>query len=123
MRRSSNPPREIFRKSLKRLNALEHELYALRTPDDPSDDLRWLYDNLRLVRTELQDLRDGIRRLAKLPQVRTARDALLIALSGFDCGPRTAKAVAVSQRTLDYWLSVLITGPRAQIGVTTNASS
>jgi hypothetical protein len=44
-------------------------LYELRTPE-PSDDLQWLYDNLRLVRSELQDLRDATRILAKLPQVR-----------------------------------------------------
>jgi cyclic beta-1,2-glucan synthetase len=67
----SSRPREIYRKSLKRLNALERELYDLRTPE-PSEDLQWLYDNLRLVRSELQDLRDATRRLAKLPQVRTA---------------------------------------------------
>ena len=67
----SSRPREIYRYSLKRLNALERELYELRTPE-PSDDLQWLYDNLRLVRTELQDLRDATRILAKLPQVRAA---------------------------------------------------
>lgn len=70
-RRHSSRPREIYRQSLKRLNALERELYELRTPE-PSDDLQWLYDNLRLVRSELQDLRDATRILAKLPQVRTA---------------------------------------------------
>ena len=67
----SSRPREIYRQSLKRLNALERELYDLRTPE-PSDDLQWLYDNLRLVRSELQDLRDATRTLAKLPQVRAA---------------------------------------------------
>jgi cyclic beta-1,2-glucan glucanotransferase len=66
----SSRPREIYRQNLKRLNALERELYDLRTPE-PSDDLQWLYDNLRLVRSELQDLRDATRILAKLPQVRT----------------------------------------------------
>jgi cyclic beta-1,2-glucan synthetase len=69
--RHSSRPREIYRQSLKRLNALERELYDLRTPE-PSDDLQWLYDNLRLVRSELQDLRDATRTLAKLPQVRAA---------------------------------------------------
>src|SRR4051812_11229948 len=70
-RRHSSRPREIYRQSLRRLNALERELYELRTPE-PSDDLQWLYDNLRLVRSELQDLRDATRKLAKLPQVRAA---------------------------------------------------
>jgi hypothetical protein len=69
----SGRPREIYRKSLKRLNVLERELYALRS-GEPSDDLKWLYDNLRLVHAELQDLRDSMRVLAKLPQVRTVTE-------------------------------------------------
>jgi cyclic beta-1,2-glucan synthetase len=69
----SGKPRELFRRNVKRLNLLEKDLYELKT-EEPSDDLRWLYDNLRLVRTDLQDLHDGIRVLAKLPSVRTGTE-------------------------------------------------
>ena len=71
--RSSGRTREIHRKSFKRLKVLEHDLYQLRS-GEPSDDLRWLYDNLRLVHTELQDLHDSARQLARLPLVRTATE-------------------------------------------------
>jgi hypothetical protein len=69
----SSKPREICRRSLTRLNELERKLYALKS-GEPSDDLKWLYENLRLVHSELQDLRDGIRSLTKLPAVRTATE-------------------------------------------------
>ena len=69
----SGKPREIYRRNLKRLNVLERDLYSLQT-EEPSDDLRWLYDNLRLVRTDLQDLHDGMRVLARLPSVRTGTE-------------------------------------------------
>lgn len=71
--RSSGRTREIHRRSFKRLKVLERHLYQLRS-GEPSDDLRWLYDNLRLVHTELQDLHDSARQLAKLPLVRTATE-------------------------------------------------
>ncbi len=61
---------EIYRKNLRRLKALERDLYQLQS-GEPTEDLRWLYDNLRLVHADLQDLKEAIRSLAKLPAVRT----------------------------------------------------
>jgi hypothetical protein len=72
-KRYSGKPREIYRRNLRRLHILERDLYALRS-GEPSDDLKWLYDNLRLVHADLQDLHDSTRILAKLPQVRTATE-------------------------------------------------
>ncbi len=69
-RRHSGKPREIFRKNVKRFSRLERQLYNLRS-GEPSEDLKVLYENLRLVRTEIQDLADGSKYLAKLPAVRT----------------------------------------------------
>lgn len=66
-------PRQIARSSFARLNQLENRLYSLKS-DEPSDDLKWLYDNLRLVHSELQDLRESVRVLQKLPLVRTATE-------------------------------------------------
>ena len=69
-KRCARKPKELFRESARRLGALERELYALKS-GEPSDDLQWLYDNLRLVRTDIQDLDSGTKILSKLPAVRT----------------------------------------------------
>ena len=66
-------PKQIAKTSFARLAELEQRLYALKSPE-PSDDLKWLYDNLRLVHSELQDLRESVRTLQKLPLVRTATE-------------------------------------------------
>jgi len=68
--RRSTKPRQTFRASARRLSELEAALYELRS-GEPSEDLRWLYDNLRLVRTDLHGLSDALKSLAKLPLVRT----------------------------------------------------
>jgi hypothetical protein len=72
-RASVSRPKQIARNSFRRLAELENRLYALKSPE-PSDDLKWLYDNLRLVHSELQDLRESVRSLQKLPLVRTATE-------------------------------------------------
>ncbi len=69
-KRHSRRPRQIYRSATTRLEALERELYGLQT-DAPSDDLRWLYDNLRLIRTDLQSVRDSLRALSALPLAHT----------------------------------------------------
>ncbi len=69
-RSTSGRTGEIYRKNLRRLKSLERELYGLRS-GEPTEDLRWLYDNLRLVHAELQDLGESLRGLARLPAVRT----------------------------------------------------
>ncbi len=72
-KRLSRRPRQLYRDLRKRLSALESELYRLRS-DEPSEDLRWLYDNFRLVRTDLESVHDSLRAFSKLPNVRTATD-------------------------------------------------
>ncbi len=69
-RSTSGRTSEIYRKNVRRLRLLERELYSLRS-GEPTEDLRWLYDNLRLVHAELQDLSESLRGLARLPAVRT----------------------------------------------------
>jgi cyclic beta-1,2-glucan synthetase len=87
-RRRCARPRELFRESARRLNRLERDLYRLET-DAPSEDLQWLYDNLRLVRTDIQDLDSGTKILSKLPGVKTPKE---------DCIPRP---VILSRALLD----------------------
>ena len=69
----STRPKQIAKSSFRRLAELENRLYSLKSPE-PSDDLKWLYDNMRLVHAELQDLRESVRALQKLPLVRTATE-------------------------------------------------
>ncbi|MBV9403982.1 MAG: hypothetical protein JO211_01455, partial [Acidobacteriaceae bacterium] len=71
--RHSARPQQIYRQSAKRLARLERELYRLRS-GEPSEDVKVLYDSFRLVRTDIQDLHDGARFLAKLPAVRTTAE-------------------------------------------------
>jgi hypothetical protein len=56
---------------------------------------------------------------ATLPQweelvVRTAREALLVAISGFALSGRTMKAAAVAERDLNFWLATVMDGPKVQ---------
>src|SRR5579875_1693766 len=69
----SKRPREIYRQCAVRVAALQRDLYALRS-GEPSDDVKWLYDNIRLLRSHLHDVADSTKPLGKLPQVRSARD-------------------------------------------------
>ena len=66
-------PRELYRRSAAKLTVLERELFRLKT-DQPSNDLEWLYDNLRLVRADVQDLEGGTKILARMPAVKTQDD-------------------------------------------------
>jgi hypothetical protein len=72
-----NKPREHFQKSARKLADLERELAGLKS-EEPSEDLQWMYDNLRLVRADVQDL-DGAAAniLGKLPGIRTQTDECL----------------------------------------------
>ena len=72
-KRRSARPREIHSSLRKRLFSFEAELYRLRS-DEPSEDLRWLYDNFRLIRTDLEAIHDSLRRTSRLPGVRTDKE-------------------------------------------------
>src|SRR5579875_240233 len=63
-------PQQMFRKSARQLSKLERELYNLRS-GEPTEDLKALYDNLRLIRSDVQDLQDSTKILTRLPSVRT----------------------------------------------------
>src|SRR5450432_1551690 len=65
-RGKASRPKQIAKNSFGKLAELENRLYSLKSPE-PSDDLKWLYDNLRLVHSELHDLRESVRTLQKLP--------------------------------------------------------
>jgi len=69
----SAKPREIYRRSLRLFEKLQQELYGLRSAE-PTEDLRALFENMRLVRTGVGDLEEATKFLAKLPQVRTASE-------------------------------------------------
>ncbi len=64
---------ELYRSLRKRLTVFESEVYRLRS-DEPSDDLMWLNDNFRVIRTDLTSVHDVLRPLARLPGVKTAKE-------------------------------------------------
>ncbi len=67
-------PQELYRALKPHISALELEVDRLRYfASDLSDDLRWLTDNFRLVRTDMEAFRDSLRPLSRLPGVRTAK--------------------------------------------------
>jgi cyclic beta-1,2-glucan synthetase len=66
----SSRMRQIHRACHTRVTALEGDLYALRS-GEPSEDVKWLYENIRLIRAGLHDVADAVKTLRKLPQVRT----------------------------------------------------
>src|SRR5579883_1470635 len=72
-KRKSRRPRTIYRDIRERITKLESELYALRS-EEPSDDLRWLYDNFRLIRTDLESIHDSLRSVSKMPGVKTTEE-------------------------------------------------
>ena len=94
-KRCGRKPRELFRASAQRLAALERELHALKS-SEPTDDLQWLYDNSRLIRTDLQDLDSGAKALSKLPAVRTQED---------ECIPRPVVLARALLEATDYRLT------------------
>ena len=75
-KRCGREQRDIFRVSGRKLSQLERDLFALKS-GEPSDDLQWMYDNLRLVRADLQDLDSGMKSLGKLPAIRTPNNECL----------------------------------------------
>ncbi len=72
-RRCGRSARESFRANVRKLRELEHELLSMKS-DEPSDDLQWLYDNLRLVHSDIQDLESGTKILSRLPAVKSGRE-------------------------------------------------
>ena len=72
-KRKSRRPRVIYKDIRERITRLERDLYALRS-DEPSEDLRWLYDNFRLIRTDLESIHDSLRSVSKMPGVKTSEE-------------------------------------------------
>src|SRR6516165_640999 len=66
--RRSAGARAIYRNLHKDLSAFESQLYRLRS-GEPTEDLRWLYDNFRLIRTDLEAVHDTLRQVSRMPAV------------------------------------------------------
>src|SRR5579875_2457205 len=72
-KRRSRRARELLEEVSERLTALEFELRRLKGRE-PSGDLRWLQDNLRLVRADICDIKAAAKFFSKLPLVRTMQE-------------------------------------------------
>src|ERR1700722_8380296 len=73
---TSRPLWNRYRKLARVLEPLLRKLEA-PAPKTVSEDFRWLYDNLRLIETELEDAREAFKRPKKLPHVRTQNDTVI----------------------------------------------
>ncbi len=74
--REKGRPRKLrrrFRGIAARFATLERALYRLKS-SEPTEDLKILYENIRLVKSDAQDLDASAKLLAKLPAVRTGND-------------------------------------------------
>ncbi len=69
----SNRPRRQFFDAAARFKRLERRLYNLKS-GEPTEDVRALYENLRLIRTDMRDLKGATKSLSKLPAVRTSSE-------------------------------------------------
>ena len=69
----SSMPRRAFVQAARRFNRIERRLYNLKS-SEPTEDLRALYENLRLIRTDVEDLKDATKTLSKLPVVRNGSE-------------------------------------------------
>ena len=71
--RRSNEPRRRFVRASKRFAQLQRRLYTLKS-GEPTEDVRALYENLRLIRTDIRDLDQATKSLTKLPTVKCGAD-------------------------------------------------
>lgn len=69
----SSRPRQIFHVTLAQFRQVEAQARR-EINDDSTEELRTLYDNLRLIHTAIADLQESVKFVAKLPQVRTSSE-------------------------------------------------
>jgi hypothetical protein len=77
------PGQDALRPFRGRCRSLVHALKPLfaalesQAPKAVSDDFRWLYDNLRLLESELEDVREAFELRRKIPQVRAPNGTIV----------------------------------------------
>jgi len=87
--------------------ALKSVLTAFRgpLPKKPiGDDFRWLYDNLRLLYSDLRSMQEGFKQVRKLPHVRTPDGAIaprVVAIAG---GFLASSGYEFSERSLSAYV-------------------
>jgi hypothetical protein len=71
--------RPLWNRYRKLSRALQRLLTRLESPapSTVSDDFRWLYDNLRLIEAELEDVREAFKQRHQLPHVRAQNDVVI----------------------------------------------
>lgn len=102
----SSQPAAIYRNLRRQLSALETRLDRVRS-DDLSDDLRWLQDNFRLVRTDLEGIHDSLRSFSRLPAVRTAQEDSIPRVLVFARALLTASANRFNEEIFSEFVSAI----------------
>jgi cyclic beta-1,2-glucan synthetase len=87
--------------------ALKPVLTAFRGPlpkKPVGDDFRWLYDNLRLLYSDLRGLKEGFKLVRKLPHVRTPDGAVTPRVLALAAGFLPATGYEFSERSLNGYV-------------------
>ena len=70
------------------------------------DDYRWLFDNVRLLPSEMQGIADSLRELKKLPHVRTPKGVVMPRVLGLAEGYLDATSNVFSEQSFIFFLEV-----------------
>jgi cyclic beta-1,2-glucan synthetase len=94
-------------------HALKPLLVAFRGPlpkTPVGDDFRWLYDNLRLVHSDLPSTREGFKLVRKLPHVRTPDGAVAPRVLALAAGLLAATGYEFSERAFGAYVQAFQQG-------------
>ena len=68
------------------------------------DDYRWLYDNLRLLHSDLRSLKEGFKLVRKLPHVRTPDGSITPRVLALAAGYLAASSYEFSEKSLNAYV-------------------
>ena len=71
-----------------------------------ADDFRWLFDNVRLLPAELQNVADSLRELKKIPHVRTPKGVVMPRVLALAEGFLEASGYAFSEQGFTFFLEI-----------------
>jgi len=104
---SSRSFAERYRALRKKLRPVFRALEGPPPPDTAiADDFRWLFDNVRLLPAELQNVADSLRDLKKLPHVRTPKGGIVPRVLAMAEGLMEASGYAFGEQGFTFFVEV-----------------
>src|SRR3984893_16457073 len=96
-RERSRPPARVLKPVLAAFHG--------RLPEKPvGDDFHWLYDNIRLLHSDLHGIKDGFKSIRKLPHVRTPDGAITPRVVALAAGFLAAAGYEFSEKSLSQYV-------------------